>query len=72
MSILAIGQKLLAAVGPAIAAAPAFKQVWDDFVSLAKPADQPVLRQRYAELIAENDEGFVETDAKLEEAKKRT
>jgi hypothetical protein len=71
MSYLDIGKRLLAAIPSVVAAAPAFKEVWDDFVSLAKPADQPVLQQRYADLIAENDAGFQRLDDKLAEAEKR-
>lgn len=71
MSILAIGEKLLAVVGPAIAAAPRFKEVWDDFVALGKPADQEALKQTYAELIAENDAGHARLQGKLEDAKNK-
>lgn len=71
MSYLDLGKRLLAAIPSVVAAAPAFKDVWDDFVKLAKPADQPVLKQRYEELIAENDEGFQRLDDKLAAAEKR-
>lgn len=71
MSYLELGKKLLSAVGPALAAAPKFKEVWDSFVMLAKPADQAVLKQTYSDLMAENDEGFARLDAKLAEAEKK-
>jgi hypothetical protein len=68
---VAIGKHLLAVVGPAIAAAPLFKEVWDDFVGLAGPQDQEKLKATYAELIAENDAGYQRLDDKLADAEKR-
>lgn len=70
MFALATVLTLLDKVGPVVAAIPQFKEVFDGIVGTFKEKDQAVLKQTYATLIAENDEGFARLDAKLEEAKK--
>ena len=58
-------------VGPAIAAAPAFKQLWDQGVAALHPKDQATAKEAYQDLIADNAAGFEALDAKLAEAEKR-
>jgi hypothetical protein len=63
--------KLLPAVGPVVAALPAFKEVFDQIVGTFKEDDQVVLKDAYADLIAENDEGHARLQAKLDAASRR-
>jgi hypothetical protein len=63
--------KLLPAVGPVVAALPEFKKIYDDIVGTFKEQDQEVLREAYADLMAENDEGHARLQAKLAEAANR-
>ena len=60
--------KLLPAVGPVVAAIPAFKGIFDQIVSTFKEKDQAVLKEAYADLIAENDEGHARLQQKLKDA----
>lgn len=62
---------LLPAVGPVVAALPQFKEVYDQIVGTFKEKDQAVLREAYADLMAENDEGHRRLQEKLAEAAKR-
>lgn len=62
---------LLPAVGPVVAALPEFKKVYDQIVSTFKEDDQAVLKEAYADIMADNDEGYARLDAKLAEASKR-
>lgn len=62
---------LLPVVGPVIAALPEFKEVYDAAASVLHPADQVTAKAGYADLIADNADGFARLDAKLEAAKKR-
>ncbi len=63
--------KLLPAVGPVVAALPEFKAVYEQIVGTFTNKDQAVLREAYADLIAENDAGHDRLQAKLAEASKR-
>lgn len=71
MFALATVLALIEKVPAVVRALPEFKQTFDSIVGTFKEDDQTVLKQRYEELMAENDEGFARLDAKLEEAKKR-
>jgi hypothetical protein len=62
---------LLPVVGKGVAALPQFKQVYDQIVSTFHEKDQAVLREAYADLMADNDEGHARLQAKLDEAAKR-
>lgn len=63
--------KLLPAVGPVVGALPAFKEIFDQIVGTFGQKDQAVLKEAYADLMAENDEGHARLQAKLAEAAKR-
>lgn len=63
--------KLLQAVGPIVAALPDFKTVYDQIVGTFDTNDQDTLKEAYADLIADNDEGHARLQAKLAEAAKR-
>jgi hypothetical protein len=63
--------KLLPAVGPVVAALPEFKKVYDQIVGTFKEDDQAVLKDAYADLMAENDEGHARLQKKLDAASKR-
>lgn len=63
--------KLLPAVGPAVAALPEFKKVFDQIVSTFKSDDQEQLKEAYADLVAENDEGHKRLQDKLAAAAQR-
>lgn len=60
--------KLLPAVGPAVAALPEFVAVYNQVVSTFGEKDQAVLKDAYADLIAENDEGHHRLQEKLRRA----
>lgn len=61
--------KLLPAVGPAVAAAPEFKKVYDQIVNTFKhPQDQETLRTAYQELQAENSGGHARLQEMLRKA----
>lgn len=62
---------LLPAVGPVVAALPEFKKVFDEIVGTFKEDDQQVLKEAYADIMADNDEGYARLDAKLAEASRR-
>ena len=57
--------KLLPIVGPAVAALPEFKKVYDQIVATFGSGDQATLREAYADLMAENDEGHQRLQEKL-------
>lgn len=63
--------KLLPAVGPVVAALPEFKKIYDQIVGTFGEDDQETLKDAYADLMAENDEGHARLQAKLAEAAKR-
>lgn len=63
--------KLLPVVGPVAAALPEFKAVYDQIVSTFHEHDQGVLREAYADLIADNDVGHARLQDKLAAAAKR-
>lgn len=63
--------KLLPVVGPAVAAAPEFKKVFDQIVGTFDKTDQATLRAGYADLMADNDAGHARLQAKLAEAAQR-
>lgn len=63
--------KLLQAVGPVAAALPDFKAVYDQIVTTFSDDDQDTLKEAYADLIADNDEGHARLQAKLADAAKR-
>ena len=60
--------KLLPAVGPAVAALPEFKAVYDQVVATFHETDQAKLKEAYADLIADNDAGHARLQAKLHAA----
>lgn len=61
--------KMLPAVGPVVAALPEFRAVFDQIVAtFSKPADQATLKDAYADLIADNDEGHRRLQEKLKRA----
>lgn len=63
--------KLLPAVGPVVAALPAFKEVYDQIVETFVDGDQDTLKEAYQDLMAENDEGHERLQAKLKAAAAR-
>ena len=63
--------KLLPAVGPAVAALPEFKKVFDQIVGTFKERDQTVLKAAYEDIMADNDAGHARLQSKLAEAEKR-
>lgn len=62
---------VLPVVGPALAGAKAFKDLYDAGVAMLKPQDQATAKLAYQDLIEDNDAGFARLDAKLEAAKGR-
>lgn len=62
---------MLPVVGPAIAKLPEFKAVFDQIVSTFGESDQAVLKDAYADLMAENDAGHDRLQAKLAAAARR-
>lgn len=62
---------LLPVVGPVIARAPEFIEVFNDFRDMLDPADQETAKQALADIQAENDEGHARLQAKLRDAAKR-
>mgnify|MGYP000580829228 CR=1 FL=1 len=63
---------LLKVVPAAVAAAPEFISTFNTIVdSFDDDADQDTLKQGYADLMQDNDEGFARLDALLAEAEKR-
>lgn len=72
MFSLANALKLLDLIGPATAAMPSFKEIWDDVIAtFNNSSDQATLQEAYEDLIADNDEGHNRLQAKLAEAAKR-
>ncbi len=67
---LSILFEVLKVVGPAQAALPAFKALYDAGVAMLGNKDQQTAKDAYADLITDNDEGFARFDAKLEAAKR--
>lgn len=63
--------EMLPVVGPVIAKLPVFKGVFDQIVSTFGEKDQAVLKDAYADLMAENDAGHARLQAKLREAARR-
>lgn len=63
--------KLLPAVGPVVSALPEFKAVYDQIVATFETKDQAVLREAYADIIADNDAGHARLQDKLAGAAKR-
>lgn len=63
--------KLLLAVGPVVAALPEFKAVYDQIVGTFGDKDEAALKEAYADLIADNDEGHARLQAKLAKAATR-
>lgn len=61
---------LLPIVGPATAALPAFKAIYDAGVALLKPQDQKTAKDAYQDLIADNAEGHARFQEKLAAAEK--
>jgi len=57
--------RLLPVVGPVIAAAPEFKAIYDQITDTFDETDQGTLKEAYADLIADNDEGHARLQAKL-------
>jgi hypothetical protein len=70
-TLLAFGKKAVQLGGVALAKAPEFVELYSQATAALHPQDQATAKEAYADLIAENDEGFARLDAKLEEAKKR-
>ena len=62
---------LLPAIGPVVAAIPQFKAIFDQIVDTFDEDDQVVLKDAYADLMADNDEGHARLQAKLAAAVKR-
>lgn len=60
--------ELLAAVGPVIAALPAFRAVFDDIVGTFGETDQTLLKDAYADLMAANDATHARLQDKLRTA----
>lgn len=60
--------KLLPVVGPAVAALPAFRAVYDQIVATFGEKDQATLKAALADLMADNDAGHERLQAKLREA----
>jgi len=57
--------RLLPVVGPVIAAASEFKEIYDQLTATFHEKDQATLKEAYADLIADNDEGHARLQAKL-------
>lgn len=61
--------RLLQAVGPATAALPEFKEVYDQIVdTFKKPTDQATLQTAYTELQSENSGGHARLQEMLRKA----
>lgn len=60
--------KLLPVVGPVIAAAPEFKAVFDQAVSMLHPKDQDTAKAALADIVANNAEGHARLQDKLAKA----
>ncbi|MES2902843.1 MAG: hypothetical protein V4696_01535 [Pseudomonadota bacterium] len=63
--------KLLPAVGPVVAALPEFKKVYDEIVGTFNERDQAALKDAYADIVADNDEGHRRLQDKLAAAANR-
>lgn len=63
--------ELLPAIGSVAAALPQFKAVYDQIVDTFNENDQATLKEAYADLIADNDEGHARLQAKLAAAAQR-
>lgn len=61
---------LLPGIGPIAAALPQFKEIYDQIVSTFGEKDQDTLREAYADLMADNDEGHRRLQEKLADAAK--
>jgi hypothetical protein len=70
-TLIAFGKKAVELGGVALAKAPEFVSVYEAATGLLHPTDQATAKEAYADLIADNDEGFARLDAKLEAAKNR-
>lgn len=57
--------KLLQMVGPALAEAPKFIDLFHEIIGTFHQKDQVTLKAAYADLIANNDEGHARLQAKL-------
>lgn len=71
MDLLKTLLRLLPAVGPALAALPEFKRIYDLAVDALSEDDQAIAKEAYADLIADNDEGHARLQAKLAAAAER-
>ncbi len=63
--------KMLPVVGPVVGALPEFKHVFDQIVGTFEEKDQAVLKDAYADLMADNDAGHDRIQQKLAAAAKR-
>ena len=63
--------RLLSTVGAVTARLPEFMVVYDQIVGTFGSADQAELKQAYADLVADNDEGHARLQAKLRAASKQ-
>jgi hypothetical protein len=71
-TLIAGAKKAVEIGGIALAKAPEFVAMYQEATRLiANTDDQEVAKAAYADLMAQNDEGFARLDAKLEAAKKR-
>lgn len=62
--------KALPVVGPLVAAAPEFRDLFNMAVQVLHPKDQETAKAAYAAAIADNDEGHDRLQRKLAEAAK--
>ena len=60
--------RLLPVVGPVTAALPEFKKIYEELTDLFGASDQEMLKEAYADLIADNAEGHKRLQAKLKAA----
>lgn len=63
--------RALPVVGPLVAAAPEFKNLFDMAVTVLHPQDQEHAKAAYAAAIADNDEGHARLQGKLAAAAKK-
>lgn len=63
--------KLLPVVGPAVAAAPQFVNIFNSIVDALDPDDQEQAKEAYEDLIRGELEGFKRLDEKLAAAERR-
>lgn len=62
---------MLPVVGPIVAKLPEFKKVYDQIVGTFGEKDQQVLKNAYADLMADNDAGHKRLQDKLAAAAKK-